>query len=79
MTFKISRQAAEEIKAFLDAEVGRPLYIKPGEFAEQALLREITRLRAIIAGESRPDPPDLPINHHRRALTKPPSRSAEVR
>lgn len=39
--FRVSPDAAERIKQFLADYAGKPLYIKPGEWAEAVLLRAV--------------------------------------
>jgi hypothetical protein len=39
--FRVSPEAAARIKQFLADYAGKPLYLKPGEWAEEVLLRAI--------------------------------------
>lgn len=50
VSFRLRPEAAKRIKAFLRDHAGRPLYLKPSEFAEQALIREVERLGLVLAG-----------------------------
>ena len=50
MTFRLSPEAAKRIKSFLADYAGKPLFLKPGPWAEEALLREVQRLELVLAG-----------------------------
>jgi hypothetical protein len=49
LTFRVSAEAAKRIRGFLADWAGRPLYLRPGSFAEGALLREVERLEIAMA------------------------------
>lgn len=57
MTFRLSPEAAKRIKSFLADYAGKPLFLKPGPWAEEALLREVQRLELVLAGGISPDAP----------------------
>lgn len=49
MTFRFTPEAAKRIKSFLADYAGKPIYAKPGPFAEAAILREIERIEVAIS------------------------------
>ena len=55
VTFRLTPAAAARVKQWLADQAGKPLYAKPGPFAEKALLREIERQDLILAGALPPD------------------------
>jgi hypothetical protein len=55
VTFRLTPAAAARVKQWLADQAGKPLYEKPGPFAERALLREIERQDLILAGALPPD------------------------
>jgi hypothetical protein len=50
MTFRLSPESAKRIKSFLADYAGKPLFLKPGPWAEEALLREVQRLELVLVG-----------------------------
>ena len=50
--FRVRPEAAERIRRFLADYAGKPLFIKPGEWAEAVLLRAIDEVEE--------DPPETP-------------------
>lgn len=50
LTFRVSPDAAAKIKQFLADYAGKPLYLKSGNWAEAALLRDIQRLELVLSG-----------------------------
>lgn len=76
ITFRFTPEAARRIKSFLADYAGKPLYLKPGAFAEAAILRYIETLGLAMAtgtpldrmtgrDDDRP-PPTLPPPPRRR-------------
>lgn len=49
ITFRFTPEAARRIRSFLADYAGKPLYLKPGPFAEAAILREVERLELALA------------------------------
>jgi hypothetical protein len=50
VSFRISRAAALRWAAFCKDYSGKPLYIRPGEAGERALMAEVDRQELILAG-----------------------------
>jgi hypothetical protein len=44
ISFKIDADVADRVKQFLRDNSGKPLYLRPGTFAEQALIDAIERI-----------------------------------
>jgi len=53
VAFRLSPAAAGRIKSFLRDFSGKPLYVRAGQLAESALLREIDRLERQMQGTTR--------------------------
>lgn len=84
ITIKLPADLVDEVRAFAKAEVGRPLYVASlSAFFEQAVRRELQRLRLVLsgalpidrasgadAGEEPPDEPPPP-RHRLNAVPHP--------
>lgn len=77
ITFRFTPEAARRIRTFLADNAGKPIYAKPGPWAEAALLREIERIELALAtgtpldrilgrDDEPEDPPPAPLFPRRR-------------
>lgn len=50
LTFRVSAESAKRWKEFCRDHSGKPLYIRPGEIGEKALMAEVDRQLLILSG-----------------------------
>jgi len=78
ITFRVSPEAAARIKTWLRDNAGRPLYARPGPWAEVALLREIERQDLILTGALPPDGGD-PVKGRKAVIDNARKRTSQSR
>jgi hypothetical protein len=64
ISVRVTKATAERMRLFLRDYCGKPLYLKPGEFVEKAILREIQRLEMVLSGA-------LPMDDEERTVLPP--------